>query len=135
MNASLRYWSPKSAPSNVRLILAVDRGPAPAGELDAATYRSLMAAKVAALVKAAGPEEAARILEASPEQLPELMAIRDSQPEATWPQALMESDLMQELLNKIDWSKESGNRPMLPPQNEIRDALRETTLDELIEKL
>lgn len=134
MNASSRYWAPKSAPSNVKLILSVDRGTAAAQALDEATYRSLMAEKVARLVQEAGPE-AAEILEASVENLPDLAAIRANQPEASWPTALMDSDLMMQLLNKIQWPKETGPRPMLPLPSEIKSALREQTLRDLIESL
>jgi hypothetical protein len=132
MNASRRYWAPKTPPSNVRLMLAVDRGPGAAGELDEAAYLSLMAEKVRRLVEQAGPE-AVEILEASTESLPELNAIRDSEPTSSWPDVLMSSDWMMQLLNQIDWSRESGIRPMLPTQNDLRDALREQTLRELIE--
>lgn len=132
MNASSRYWAPKTPPSNVKLILSVDRGIAEAGALDAATYRSLMSEKVARLVEQAGPEAAA-ILEASSEILPELAAIRDSEPKASWPTALMNSDLMMQLLNQINWAKEVGPRPMLPLPSEIKTALREQTLRDLIE--
>ena len=132
MNASSRYWAPKTPPSNVKLILSVDRGTAAQAALDEATYRSLMGEKVARLVAEAGPG-AAEILDASAENLPELAAIRANQPEASWPAALMGSDLMMQLLNQINWAKEKGSRPMLPLPSEIKSALREQTLRELIE--
>lgn len=142
MNASRRYWAPKTAPSNVRLILAVDLGPdaaaAPAGSPSAVTetrHREAMAAKVARLVAQAG-EEAAAVLEASAENLPELEAIRSSQPQAEWPTALMNSESMMALLNQIDWTREGkGPTPLNPTQAAIKSALREQTLRDLIEAL
>ena len=137
MAASRRYWAPKTAPSNVRMMLAVDRGPEPPEQaMDEATYLDLMREKVERLVEAAGPDEAARLLEMSPEQMPELEAIRSSQPQASWATALLNSDLMSELMRKINWSRETtGTQPLIPTQAEIRSALAEQTLQQLIETL
>src|SRR5690606_8341414 len=140
MSISRRYWAPKSAPSNVQMMLAVDRGPA-AAEPGAATspseteHRAAMAEKVERLFAAAG-DEAAAVLEASAENLTELEAIRLNEPESNWPTALMNSEPMMQLLNKIRWEKEAtGPIPLNPTPAAIKSALREQTLRELIEAL
>lgn len=135
MTALRRYWAPKSAPSNVQMILAVDRGKATDKALDEAVYRSLMAAKVQKLVAEAGPQATVAALEMSVETMPELAAIRANEPQKDWPTAMMNSESMMGLMNKIDWMNETGNRPVLPTQAEIKSALHEQTLDELIEQL
>lgn len=133
-----RYWAPRSAPSNLTMILAIDRGPGGperrAIPLES-EYRLEMAEKVAQLFAAAG-SDAANVLEMSIERMPEMWTIRDDEPEHDWPVAVMRSDAMERLLAHIDWAQEaSGMLPCLSPPEEIREELEEQTLRQLVEYL
>ncbi len=138
MTDPTRYWAPRSVPSNLTMILAIDRGP---GGPDRRAipleweYRLEMADKVAKLFAAAG-DDARNALEMSAEHMPELWAIRQGEPEASWPAALMLSDAMVRLLGHIDWQQEaSGDLPNPASAQEIRDELEEQSLWHLVEHL
>ena len=130
MDNTSRYWSPRSVPSNLMPLLAVrlsSRQP-----MNPQLHRQLMLEKLASLFKQAGPS-AAQLLEMSPEQLPELQAIREMEPVSNWPTALLNSDLMNAQMRKINWSQETTGTRV--PQKEIQIALNEQTLASLLETL
>jgi hypothetical protein len=72
------------------------------------------------------PEQAQQLLEASPEQSPNLYAIARSSPPQDWPEQIMICDQMQILLSRINY-----------PKGQNREFLRSELpgLEELIESI
>lgn len=131
MDSSMRYWAPNSVEPNLMPLLAVRLNSRQ--QMTPQLHRQLMLEKLAALFKKEGEKEAARALEMSSEQMPELLSIRQQEPVNNWPMALLSSDLMSAQMRKINWSQETiGTRV---PQKEIASALSDQSLSGLLEML
>ena len=70
---------------------------------DQEVYLSLLTRKLQQLIDQS-PQEALLALEMSQEQAPELYQIAQSQTQAQWAQALMNSDSMHSLMARVDWN-------------------------------
>lgn len=130
MDNTKRCWAPKSVPSNLRALLTVSMNSKQ--EMDPALHRRLLLSKLEQLVAEAGAD-AGRALEMSPEQMPELLAIKQQEPRSNWATAILNSDLMAAQLGRINWSKEKGSTPIL--QAKLREMLKEQTLPSFLEAL
>lgn len=131
MANSMRYWTPNSVEPNLMPLMAVQMSRKQ--RMTQQLHRQLMLDKLTALFEAAGEKDAARALEMSAEQFPELMSIRQQRMPQEWPQALMDSDLMSEQMRKINWSRETIVTQA--SQQEIKEALEGLSLHSLLEML
>ena len=130
MTNSSRYWAPRSAPSELMPLLAVEMPVQQ--QMTQALHRELMREKLMRLF-AKEKAQAPRLLEMSQEELPELQLIKETEPASNWPTAVLMSEVMTNRLSQIDWKLESRGQPV--PQAEIREALRQQTLASLLEAL
>ena len=112
MNNMQTYWIPKGSltPGQASL-LSVPATAKPSQDL----LRPLLARKLQSLIDQS-PQEAQAALEMSQEQAPELYLIAKNETRSQWAQALTNSDSMQSLLSRIDWTQ-PGSLESLPPQN------------------
>jgi hypothetical protein len=83
-------------------------------------FRVLMEKKLHALIQA-NPGDARQAMEMSQDQAPELYLIAQNSLMDQWPQALTHSDLMERVLNLIEWDRPGT----LAPENEptLREVL------------
>lgn len=131
MKSTSRYWAPSSVPPRMIPVLAVEnRGQQP---MEPWLHRELLRKKLERLLAEAGPVEADAAMGMSEEYLPELATIRLYQPQRNWADAIMQSDTLSALVNRIDWSKE-GSRPS-PSPRAVKEILEEQSLRSLLEML
>jgi len=112
MNTQQTYWIPDGdlEPSEA-MALAVPASAKPRREV----YRDLLARKLQDAIQLE-PEEARAAMEMSQEHLPEIFQIAQDQPPKYWGTALVMSDTVSSLLNRIDW-RQPGSLENLPPQS------------------
>jgi hypothetical protein len=119
MNTEQTYWIPDGdlTPSEA-MALAVPASVKPSREV----YRDLLARKLQKAVDLE-PREALAAMEMSLENLPEIYLIAQDQPPKYWGTALVMSDTVSSLLNRIDWSQ-PGSLKNLPLQS-LREMLEQ----------
>ena len=128
MNNMKTVWAPKTVPEELQPILAVQAS----WPMTAPQFRETLARKIADLC-AQEPDQGRAALEMSDEQFPEMALIAKTRLPREWPQALMQSDSMDAVISKIQWSKE-GPMP-LQDQREMTELLQDQSLASLIESL
>ena len=127
MNSTSKYWAP-SSPSLTSLMAVENPSRQP---MTPQLHRQLMLSKISRLVKQAGPQQAQAALEMSVEHLPEMAGIAAAANPEHWPAAILNSDLMQQHLNQIDWSKQAP----LADRMMVVELLKEQSLESLLEAL
>lgn len=125
MNSSLKFWIPAGDLTvGQSMLLAVPATAKP----DRQVYQALLAKKLQDLVDQS-PEQARAAMEMSPEHLPEVYLIGLEQPQTQWGISLANSDSMDSLMSRIDWTQPgqvatpSGDELEIHPQRDLQSLL------------
>ncbi|SER43531.1 MULTISPECIES: hypothetical protein [Pseudomonas] len=122
------YWAPKSVPEALQPVLAVEL--ASSQKITPSLHRMLMEDKLLELFKEAG-SEAKGILQMLVEHASELYSISQYVNPEHWPIAVLNSDSMTSILDKIDWMQELQGSPI--PSDQVQAMLAEQSLWSLLE--
>ena len=122
-----KYWIPKTTGQPSLMMVLNQTGQKMTPQL----HKSLMLRKLERLIQQAGRRRAKQALEMSLEASPEMYQISQMVNPTDWPQAIMNSDQMQEQLKKINWKANASVLEILG----AKETYQSQTIESLLESL